>query len=92
MRWDPTRADERQKLETLCRYISRPAVSEQRLSLTAIGNVRDTLKTPYREGTAHVIFEPWTVSPGSPPGSPSHGSIARGSTVSSPPIASTERK
>jgi hypothetical protein len=28
------RADERQKLERLCRYISRPAISEQRLSLT----------------------------------------------------------
>ena len=52
------RADERQKLETLCRYISRPAVSEERLSLTATGNVRYTLKTPYRDGTTHVIFEP----------------------------------
>ena len=28
------RADERKKLERLCRYISRPAVSEKRLSLT----------------------------------------------------------
>jgi hypothetical protein len=28
------RADERKKLERLCRYISRPAVSEARLSLT----------------------------------------------------------
>jgi hypothetical protein len=28
------RADERNKLERLCRYISRPAVSEARLSLT----------------------------------------------------------
>jgi len=30
------RADERQKLERLCRYVSRPAVSEKRLSLTAV--------------------------------------------------------
>ncbi len=29
------RADERKKLERLCRYISRPAVSEKRLSLTS---------------------------------------------------------
>ena len=52
------RADERQKLERLCRYISRPAVSEKRLSLTPNGNVRYPLKTPYRDGTTHVIFEP----------------------------------
>nr|BEI32170.1 putative transposase [Pseudoalteromonas sp.] len=51
------RADERKKLERLCRYISRPAVSEKRLSLTRGGNVRYQLKTPYRD-TTHVIFEP----------------------------------
>ncbi|OGC90227.1 MAG: transposase, partial [candidate division Zixibacteria bacterium RBG_16_53_22] len=52
------RAQERKKLERLCRYISRPAVSEKRLSLTPNGNVRYQLKTPYRDGTTHVIFEP----------------------------------
>jgi hypothetical protein len=46
------------RLERLCRYISRPAVSENRLSLTANGHVRYQLKTPYRDGTTHVIFEP----------------------------------
>jgi len=51
------RADERKKLERLCRYISRPAVSEARLSLTAGGHVRYQLKTPYRDGTTHVRFE-----------------------------------
>ena len=52
------RAQERQKLERLCRYISRPAVSEKRLSLTPNGNIRYQLKTPYRDGTTHIIFEP----------------------------------
>jgi hypothetical protein len=52
------RANQRQKLERLCRYISRPAISEKRLSLTPNGNVRYQLKTPYRDGTTHVIFEP----------------------------------
>ena len=52
------RADQRQKLERLCRYISRPAVSEKRLSRTPNGNVRYELKTPYRAGTTQVIFEP----------------------------------
>ncbi len=37
---------------------TRPAVSEKRLSLTAHGKVRYELKTPYRDGTTHVIFEP----------------------------------
>jgi pyruvate/2-oxoglutarate dehydrogenase complex dihydrolipoamide acyltransferase (E2) component len=52
------RADQRNKLERLCRYISRPAVSEERLSLTAGGLVRYQLKTPHRDGTTHVLFEP----------------------------------
>ena len=51
-------AHQRDKLERLCRYITRPAVSEKRLSLTNQGQIRYELKTPYRDGTAHVIFEP----------------------------------
>ena len=42
------RADERRKLERLCRYIARPAASEKRLSLTGNGHVRYQIKTPYR--------------------------------------------
>ncbi len=38
-------AHQRDKLERLCRYISRPAVSEKRLALTANGQVRYELKT-----------------------------------------------
>ncbi len=37
-------AHQRDKLERLCRYISRPAVSEKRLALTANGQVRYELK------------------------------------------------
>lgn len=33
-------AHEREKLERLCRYITRPAVSTERSSLTAQGNIR----------------------------------------------------
>ena len=53
-----TKAIEREKLERLCRYITRPAVSTQRLSMTRNGQVRYELKTPWRNGTTHVIFEP----------------------------------
>ena len=52
------KAQQRDKLERLCRYITRSAVSEKRLSLTNQGKVRYELKTPYRDGTTHVIFEP----------------------------------
>ena len=52
------RAYEREKLERLCRYIARSAVSEKRLSLLSNKKVRYELKTPYRDGTMHVIFEP----------------------------------
>ena len=51
-------AHERDKLERLCRYISRPALSNQRLSLTRNGQIRYQLKTPYADGTTHVLFEP----------------------------------
>ena len=53
-----TKAKERAKLERLCRYITRPAVSTKRLSLTRNGQVRYELKAPWRNGTTHVIFEP----------------------------------
>ena len=52
------KASERAKLERLCRYIARPAVSTKRLSMTRNGQVRYELKTPWRNGTTHVIFEP----------------------------------
>lgn len=49
---------EREKLEHLARYVSWPPIATQRLSLTDSGHVRYSLKTPYRDGTTHVIFEP----------------------------------
>ena len=38
------KAHERKKLERLCRYISRPAASQKRLSLTPNGNIRYDVK------------------------------------------------
>ena len=53
---------ERKKLERICRYISRPALSEARLELTDQGMVRYVgaafrLKTAYQVGITHVVFE-----------------------------------
>lgn len=51
-------ADQRQKLERLVRYVSRPPVAVERLTLTAQGQVRYRLKTSYRDGTTHIVLEP----------------------------------
>ena len=53
-------AHEGQKLERRCRCIARPAISEKRLSLWPQGRVRYQLKTPWKNGTTHVEFEPET--------------------------------
>ncbi|MFT6754127.1 MAG: hypothetical protein ACI9VI_002817 [Candidatus Azotimanducaceae bacterium] len=44
------------KRERLCRYITRPAIAEQRLSLAKDSNVIVELKSPYSDGTTHVVF------------------------------------
>ena len=49
---------QKEKRERLCRYISRPTVAVPRLSLSSTGKVVYTLKTPYRDGTTQVAFEP----------------------------------
>ena len=49
---------QRAKLERLCRYVSRPPVAVERLALTPSGQVRYALKTPYRNGTTHLVLEP----------------------------------
>ena len=46
------KAHERSKLERLCRYISRPAVSEKRLSLTRNGMATFVTNSRHRTGTA----------------------------------------
>jgi Putative transposase len=50
-------ADQREKLERLARYVSRPPVSVERLSLTARGQVRYRVKTPYRDRTTDIVLE-----------------------------------
>ena len=52
------KAGQQKKLERLCRYVTRPAISEQRLSITGNGHVIYELKTPYSDGTTHVVLSP----------------------------------
>ena len=51
-------AGERKKLERLCRYVARPAIANERLKLTDCGQVVLTLKTPFRDGTTHIVMSP----------------------------------
>ena len=51
-------AHESEKLEKLCRYITRPTISEKRLSISPQRRVRYPLKTPWRNGTTHVEWDP----------------------------------
>jgi hypothetical protein len=51
-------ADERQALEQLCRYITRPALANERVQTNAAGQVVLKLKTPWRDGTTHLVMSP----------------------------------
>jgi len=51
-------ADDRKRLEQLCRYITRPALSDERVQCNAAGQVELKLKTPWRDGTTHLVMSP----------------------------------
>jgi hypothetical protein len=51
-------ARDRARLEQLCRYLLRPAVSQDRLQLLGDGRVLLALKTAWADGTRHLLFEP----------------------------------
>jgi hypothetical protein len=51
------RAGDRKTLERLCRYASRPPLALERLAELPDGRLSYRLKTPWRNGTTHVIFE-----------------------------------
>ena len=50
--------NQRHKLEELCRYITRPAIANERLAVNPAGQVVLTLKTPYRDGTTQIVMDP----------------------------------
>jgi hypothetical protein len=51
-------ANDRQALEQLCRYITRPALANERVQTNAAGQVVLKLKTPWRDGTTHLVMSP----------------------------------
>ena len=51
-------AEDRQALEQLCRYITRLALGNERVQCNAAGQVVLKLKTPWRDGTTHMVMPP----------------------------------
>ena len=52
------RAGDRRRLEHLCRYVLRPPVAQDALTLTSQGQVLLRLRRPWRDGTRAIRFEP----------------------------------
>ena len=49
---------DRDGLERLVRYLTRPPLSHDRLELTADGRVALRLKTPFSDGSTHILYSP----------------------------------
>ncbi|MCC7151268.1 MAG: transposase [Rubrivivax sp.] len=48
----------RKGLEHLCGYIMRPARSDEGVQLNPAGQVELKIKTPWRDGTTHLVMSP----------------------------------
>src|SRR5262249_48534370 len=53
--------EDRRRLEQLCRYLLRPPIAQDRLTLRSDGTVVVLLKTPWRDGTTALRFAPLTL-------------------------------
>ena len=51
-------ANDRRGLERLCRYVIRPPLASGRLSLLDAQTVSFALKTPWSDGTTHLLLSP----------------------------------
>ena len=51
-------ADDRQALEQLRRYITRPTLANEHVQANAAGQVVLKVKTPWRDGTTHLDMSP----------------------------------
>jgi len=55
VRWG---ADQRKELEHLCRYITRPAIANERFKRIRAGQVVLQLKSAFKDGTTHIVMSP----------------------------------
>jgi hypothetical protein len=51
-------ADQREELERLCRYITRPAIANERLKCNHAGDVVLQLKSAHQDDTTHIVMSP----------------------------------
>jgi len=51
-------AEDRERLERLCRYCARPPIATERLEALADGRLLYRFKRPWRDGTTHIVMEP----------------------------------
>ena len=51
-------AENRQGLEQLCRYVARPALAAGRLRIIDADQLTFALKTPWSNGTTHLVLSP----------------------------------
>jgi hypothetical protein len=52
------RAGRRERLERVCRYVLRPPVAQDRVTVTSDGRVRLALRHAWLDGTTHLAFDP----------------------------------
>jgi len=51
-------AEDRQALKQLCRYLTRQVLANERIQTSAAAQVVLKLKTPWRDGTTHLVMSP----------------------------------
>jgi len=51
-------ANDRKRLEQLCRYITRRALASERVQTKAAGQVELKLETTWRHGTTYLVISP----------------------------------
>jgi len=51
-------ANDRRRLERLCRYVARPPIATERLEQRSDGRLLYRLKHRWRDGTTHMVFTP----------------------------------
>ena len=49
---------QRERLQRLCRHVTRPAICFDRLTVRFDGTIQYELKNPFSNGTTHILFSP----------------------------------
>ena len=80
---------DRRGLERLCRYVARPALAGGRLRILDSEHLSFALKTPWSDGTSHLVLSPLELLERLAALVPRPGSISCATTVSWRPVPGT---